>query len=235
MKMSRFQQAKFLVSAAAPAQFPPDEGAEVAFAGRSNAGKSSAINAITQRRGLARTSKTPGRTRLLNFFELAPQRRLVDLPGYGYAGGPQAERRTWGPLIDALHERASLRGLFLIVDVRRGVTAGDEGLLEWVAPDRRVHVLLSRPTSSAAPRAPVRCRRRRMRSRGGRRCSCSRPRTGPASPRRGRRSSSGSERLRTDREIKSPGGLMRPPGQTNPAQVSMNRVDARSGREAGSH
>ena len=144
MKMSRFQHAKFLVSAAAPAQFPPDEGAEVAFAGRSNAGKSSAINAITQRRGLARTSKTPGRTRLLNFFELAPLRRLVDLPGYGYAGGPAAERRTWRPLIDALHERASLRGLFVIVDVRRGITHGDEELLEWVAPDRRVHVLLSK-------------------------------------------------------------------------------------------
>lgn len=142
--MSRFQQAKFLVSAAAPAQFPPDVGAEVAFAGRSNAGKSSAINAITQRRGLARTSKTPGRTRLLNFFELAPERRLVDLPGYGYADAPQAERRTWRPLIDALHERASLKGLFLIVDARRGVTLGDEGLLEWVAPDQRVHVLLSK-------------------------------------------------------------------------------------------
>jgi len=133
-----------MVSAAAPAQFPPDIGAEVAFAGRSNAGKSSAINAITQRRGLARTSKTPGRTRLLNFFELAPQRRLVDLPGYGYAGGPETERRTWRPLIDALHERASLKGLFLIVDVRRGVTEGDEGLLEWVSSGQRVHVLLSK-------------------------------------------------------------------------------------------
>jgi GTP-binding protein len=142
--MSRFQLARFLVSAAAPAQFPPDAGAEVAFAGRSNAGKSSAINAITQRRGLARTSKTPGRTRLLNFFELAPQRRLVDLPGYGYASGPEAERRSWRPLIDALHERASLRGLFVIVDARRGVTEGDEGLLDWLAPDRRVHVLLSK-------------------------------------------------------------------------------------------
>ncbi len=142
--MSRFQQAKFLVSAAAPAQFPPDIGAEVAFAGRSKAGKSSAINAITQRRGLARTSKTPGRTRLLNFFELAPQRRLVDLPGYGYASGPEAERRTWQPLIDALHTRTSLRGLFLIVDARRGLTEGDQGLLAWVAPDRRVHVLLSK-------------------------------------------------------------------------------------------
>ena len=126
--MSRFQQAQFLLSAAAPAQFPPDSGVEVAFAGRSNAGKSSAINAITQRRGLARTSKTPGRTRLLNFFELAPQRRLVDLPGYGYAGGPEDERRTWGSLIDALKERASLVGLFLIVDVRRGIGEGGEGL-----------------------------------------------------------------------------------------------------------
>jgi len=142
--MSRFQQADFLISAAAPAQFPPDAGVEVAFAGRSNAGKSSAINAITQRRGLARTSKTPGRTRLLNFFELGPQRRLVDLPGYGYASGPESERRTWGPLIDALKKRASLTGLFLIVDVRRGFTEGDEGLLAWAAPAQRVHVLLAK-------------------------------------------------------------------------------------------
>jgi GTP-binding protein len=142
--MSRFQQVRFLVSAAAPAQFPGDFGAEVAFAGRSNAGKSSAINAITQRHGLARTSKTPGRTRLLNFFELAPERRLVDLPGYGYAGGPEAERRSWQPLIDALHTRASLKGLFLIVDARRGITAGDQELLAWAAPGQRVHVLLSK-------------------------------------------------------------------------------------------
>ena len=142
--MSRFQHASFILSAADPAQFPADIGAEVAFAGRSNAGKSSAINAITQRHGLARTSKTPGRTRLLNFFELAPQRRLVDLPGYGYASGPEDERRSWGPLIEALHERASLRGLFLIVDIRRGLTAGDEGLLEWLPPPRKVHVLLSK-------------------------------------------------------------------------------------------
>ncbi len=91
--MSRFNQVQFLISAAAPAQFPADFGAEVAFVGRSNAGKSSAINAITQRHGLARTSKTPGRTQLLNFFELGPEHRLVDLPGYGYAkvpgGAPQ--------------------------------------------------------------------------------------------------------------------------------------------------
>ena len=89
--MSRFPHARFLVSAAAPAQFPADDGAEVAFAGRSNAGKSSAINAIAHRHGLARTSKAPGRTRLLNFFELMPQRRIVDLPGYGYASAPESE------------------------------------------------------------------------------------------------------------------------------------------------
>jgi GTP-binding protein len=142
--MSRFQQAEFLISAAAPAQFPADVGSEVAFAGRSNAGKSSAINAITQRRALARTSKTPGRTRLLNFFELGPQRRLVDLPGYGYASGPESERRSWAALIDALHGRESLKGLFLIVDVRRGITEGDVGLLDWAYPRLRVHVLLSK-------------------------------------------------------------------------------------------
>jgi GTP-binding protein len=142
--MSRFQQARFLISAAAPGQFPADVGAEVAFAGRSNAGKSSAINAIAQRQGLARTSKTPGRTRLLNFFELEPAKRLVDLPGYGYASVPAAERHAWLPLLEALRTRASLRGLFLIVDARRGLTPGDEGLLDWAPTTHRVHVLLSK-------------------------------------------------------------------------------------------
>ena len=142
--MSRFHEVRFLLSAAAPVQFPQDVGAEVAFAGRSNAGKSSAINAITGRRGLARTSKTPGRTRLLNFFELSPSRRLIDLPGYGYASGPEAERRAWVPLIEALRGRASLKGLFVIVDSRRGVTVADEALLAWAAPGQRVHVLLSK-------------------------------------------------------------------------------------------
>jgi len=142
--MSRFGGAHFLVSAAAPAQFPADIGAEVAFAGRSNAGKSSAINAIVQRQGLARTSKTPGRTRLLNFFELAPGRRLVDLPGYGYANVPEAERRAWLPLLEALRARASLTGVFLIVDARRGLADGDQALLEWAAGVPRFHVLLSK-------------------------------------------------------------------------------------------
>jgi GTP-binding protein len=142
--MSRFPDACFLISAAAPAQFPADHGAEVAFAGRSNAGKSSAINAITQRRGLARTSKTPGRTRLLNFFELAPAKRLVDLPGYGFASAPAAERRDWPALLDVLRTRTSLAGLFLIVDCRRGFSEGDEGLLEWIGRAHRLHVLLSK-------------------------------------------------------------------------------------------
>lgn len=143
--MSRFPDARFLLSAASPAQFPADDGAEVAFAGRSNAGKSSAINAIAHRRALARTSKAPGRTRLLNFFELVPHGRIVDLPGYGYASAPESERRAWAPLIDALRARRSLHGLFLIVDARRGIAAADEELIAWSDPhELRVHVLLSK-------------------------------------------------------------------------------------------
>ena len=142
--LRHFPAARFLTSAAAPAQFPADVGAEVAFVGRSNAGKSSAINAIVQRRALARVSKTPGRTRLLNFFELIPERRLVDLPGYGYASASAAEQRGWPSLIDALRTRASLKGLFVIVDARRGVTEADEGLLAWAQPAHRAHVLLSK-------------------------------------------------------------------------------------------
>jgi GTP-binding protein len=142
--MSRFNNVQFLISAAAPAQFPADFGTEVAFVGRSNAGKSSAINAITQRHGMARTSKTPGRTQLLNFFELGPERRLVDLPGYGYANVPEKQRSTWPPLIDALRQRASLKGLFVIVDARRGLKDGDADLLDWAQPTHRMHVLLSK-------------------------------------------------------------------------------------------
>jgi GTP-binding protein len=141
--MSRFPDARFLLSASAPVHFPPDRGVEVAFAGRSNSGKSSALNAITQRRALARVSKTPGRTRLLNFFELGADRRLVDLPGYGYASVSEGERSTWAPLIDSLRERESLRGLVLIVDSRRGVKEEDLGLVRW-AHGLDVHVLLSK-------------------------------------------------------------------------------------------
>ena len=142
--MAAFPNARFLVSAAAPGQYPADWGAEVAFAGRSNAGKSSAINAILGRQGLARTSKAPGRTRLINFFELSPRERIVDLPGYGYASAPESERREWPRLIEALRAREALKGLFVIVDARRGVGEGDQALLEWALPRQRVHVLLSK-------------------------------------------------------------------------------------------
>lgn len=145
MAVSRFPKAEFLLSVAAPAQFPADSGAEVAFAGRSNAGKSSAINALAERKALARTSKTPGQTRLLNYFELEPGHRIVDLPGYGYAEAPPAEKRKWVPLINALRERESLRGLMLIVDARRGLRDEDLGLIDWADPARRgVHVLLAK-------------------------------------------------------------------------------------------
>lgn len=143
--MSRFPAAKFLLSVASPAQFPADRGVEVAFAGRSNAGKSSAINAILERRALARTGKTPGQTRLLNYFQIGEEARLVDLPGYGYAEIADSERRQWAPLLERLRCRESLRGLFLVMDARRGPGDGDQQLIEWADPQRRrVHVLLSK-------------------------------------------------------------------------------------------
>mgnify|MGYP006364320025 CR=1 FL=1 len=143
--MSAYPAVKFVTSANRVGQLPPDNGAEVSVSGRSNAGKSSAINALTQRKALARTSKTPGQTRLLNYFELAPGQRIVDLPGYGYASAPPAERAKWAPLIDRLRARQSLRGLFLIVDARRGMAEEDEGLMAWAGPaERRVHVLLTK-------------------------------------------------------------------------------------------
>lgn len=143
--MSTYQQADLLLSAAHARHFPPDQGAEVAIAGRSNAGKSSAINALTGRRALARTSKTPGRTRLLNFFELTPGCRIVDLPGYGYATASTEERASWESMTTALSQRAALRGLMLVIDSRRGVLAADEEFIAWAAAvDCPVHVLLSK-------------------------------------------------------------------------------------------
>ena len=123
---------KFLKSAQKSAQFPPDSGREVAFSGRSNSGKSSAINAITARRGLARTSKTPGRTQLINFFEIDASQRLVDLPGYGYAKVSESVRQEWRVLLEAYFQgRQSLSVLFITVDVRRGLKELDEVMLSW--------------------------------------------------------------------------------------------------------
>lgn len=141
-----YQQARFLDSVAQPAQLPPDRGAEIAFAGRSNAGKSSALNALTGRRGLARTSKTPGRTRLLNLFALDDDHRLVDLPGYGYAAVPASTRDRWLQLLgNYLQQRRALRGLVLVVDIRRGLTPLDWQLLDLLV-DRplALHLLLTK-------------------------------------------------------------------------------------------
>jgi GTP-binding protein len=143
--MSQFPGVQFLTSAAAPSQFPPDQGWEVAVAGRSNSGKSSAINGLLGRNGLARTSRTPGRTQLYNYFELTPGRRLVDLPGYGHASVPGAIRATWGPMADALRQRESFAAVLVVVDCRRGVGELDIALVEWAArPPERTHVLLSK-------------------------------------------------------------------------------------------
>jgi len=144
--MSTYSQVKFVTSAAEAYQLAPDTGREIAFAGRSNSGKSSAINAITQRAGLARVSRTPGRTQLINFFELAPERRLVDLPGYGFAKVPQRIRLHWLELMEHyFNVRESLVGLILIVDSRRGLGEQDAAMLEWaLARDRSAHVLLTK-------------------------------------------------------------------------------------------
>jgi GTP-binding protein len=144
--MSQYPDARFLTSADAVDQFPPDAGSEVAFAGRSNAGKSSAINAIVNRRQFARTSKTPGRTRLLNFFALRDNERLVDLPGYGYARVAESTRQHWGQVLTRyFEERRSLRGLFIIVDVRRGLSDYDRQMLAFAAAVARpVNILLAK-------------------------------------------------------------------------------------------
>ena len=139
-------RAEFLTSAAKLSQCPPDEGWEVAFAGRSNAGKSSAINSLTGNRKLARTSKTPGRTQLINFFRLSHSQRLVDLPGYGFAKVPQAVKRAWTQQMEHyLQHRQSLRGLILLMDVRHPMQAFDQQMLGWaVQAAMPVHVLLTK-------------------------------------------------------------------------------------------
>lgn len=143
-----YQTARFLISAPTLALCPPDSGAEVAFAGRSNAGKSSAINALTQQKALARTSKTPGRTQLLNFFSLAGGEtlRLVDLPGYGFAKVPEKVKLEWQRHLAAyLQRRRSLRGLVLVMDVRHPLSEFDEMMLGWAdEQEMAVHILLSK-------------------------------------------------------------------------------------------
>ncbi len=141
-----YRRASFVLSVARLAQCPPDEGIEVAFAGRSNAGKSSAINTICGQGKLARTSKTPGRTQQINFFALDDRRRLVDLPGYGFARIPEELRRAWGRLVESyLRERRSLAGIVLLMDVRHPLKDQDRDLVNWAATlSIPLHVLLTK-------------------------------------------------------------------------------------------
>lgn len=144
--MHSLKNARFVAGAAQLHQAPADFGHEVAFVGRSNSGKSSAINAITHNGKLARVSKLPGRTQQINFFEVAELQRIVDLPGYGFAKAPLEVRESWTKLIEAyIAQRESLSGLILVADVRRGITELDWTLLEWCSHvSVPVHVLLSK-------------------------------------------------------------------------------------------
>ncbi len=144
--MSTLRNIEFVTTVADLRTLPPAHGAEVAFAGRSNAGKSSAINALAQRNRMAFVSKTPGRTQHINFFSVGPERYLVDLPGYGYAAVPAAARAHWHELVGGyLQTRACLRGVIVIMDVRRPLTELDQQLINWLRPTGvPVHILLSK-------------------------------------------------------------------------------------------
>ena len=144
--MSILRNIEFVTTVADTHALPPAHGAEVAFVGRSNAGKSSALNALAQRKRIAFVSKTPGRTQHINFFRVGDDRYLVDLPGYGYAAVPAAARAHWNELIGGyLQTRSCLRGVVLIMDARHPLTELDRQLLAWLKPTGRpVHVLLSK-------------------------------------------------------------------------------------------
>jgi GTP-binding protein len=141
-----YTRVTFNKSAAKLSQLPDDSGYEVAFVGRSNSGKSSALNTLTQNKRLARTSKTPGRTQLINLFNLDETRRLVDLPGYGYAKVSASIQRSWKQLLaDYLRERQSLQGLIIIMDCRHPLTSLDEALIDFAARrNLKLHILLTK-------------------------------------------------------------------------------------------
>src|SRR5213595_1669097 len=142
--MKTFSQAAFLAAAGRAADLPPQGPPEVAFAGRSNVGKSSAINALLDRKRLAYTSKRPGRTQTINFYALGDAARLVDLPGYGYARVPRAMREEWRALVDAyLRSARTLAGVVVVMDARHAFTPLDEQLIAWLG-DLRLLVLLTK-------------------------------------------------------------------------------------------
>ncbi|PID50277.1 MAG: YihA family ribosome biogenesis GTP-binding protein [Proteobacteria bacterium] len=141
-----FQQANFTQSAASPSSLPAEIGLEAAFAGRSNSGKSSTINRLCSQKGLARTSKTPGRTQLINFFGLPDENHLVDLPGYGYAKVPENIKLQWQKFIETyLTTRKNLKGLILVMDIRHPMAEFDKKLLAWAEFQTwAVHILLNK-------------------------------------------------------------------------------------------
>lgn len=141
-----YRSAHYTVSATQLSQLPPDSGFEVAFAGRSNAGKSSAINTITGIKALARISKTPGRTQMINFFHLDDERAMVDLPGYGYAKVPEKMKLKWqATLSKYLETRQSLRGLMLMMDIRHPLKNFDLQMLDWAKQaELPIHILLTK-------------------------------------------------------------------------------------------
>ena len=144
--MPLLQKAKFLTSANHINELPEDDGIEIAFAGRSNAGKSSAINSLSRQNRLAYVSKQPGRTQLVNFFEIEERKYLVDLPGYGYAKVPESMRKHWQKTLPTyLQQRQSLVGLVIVMDIRNPLTALDINMLDWFAPRQKpIHVLLTK-------------------------------------------------------------------------------------------
>ena len=146
MQFMPLRNAQFLISCELFSQCPEDSGQEVAFAGRSNAGKSSALNTLTGQAKLARTSKTPGRTQLINFFSIDEQRRLVDLPGYGFARVPKAIKARWQRSLDQyLNERKSLQGLVLLMDIRHPMKEFDVMMLNWAIEKKLpLHILLTK-------------------------------------------------------------------------------------------
>ena len=155
--MSRFQNASFYTSVTDIRDLPQHSGIEVAFAGRSNAGKSSAINTLTNRNRLAFVSKTPGRTQQINFFKLDADQFLVDLPGYGYAKVPESIRRQWEKLLGKyLQSREPLKGLVLIMDIRHPLKSLDIQMLDWFAPTgKAIHILLTKADKLSKQQATI--------------------------------------------------------------------------------